>query len=126
MDDPQLSLFGQMARKADTLEERVGILWEFLHDTVEWLNRCKYKSVGSAMVNAWEKEMNSNGFDVTITQQLEKLGTSRNSLHVLIEFPWEKERHISIWLDTHKTRFEDLKQQINKLEDIAIRRLRND
>jgi len=119
----QLSLFPEEPKKMDTEEERFTVAWEFLRDSLDWLEECKYKTVTKYLITAWEKEM--KGYIKSITQSMESLGTRRNSLWVLIEFPFEGNRHISIWLDNHKTRFEDLKVELKKYEAQALKEIRN-
>lgn len=119
----QLSLFSEEPKKMDTEEERFTIAWEFLRDSLDWLEECKYKTVTKHLIGAWEKEM--KGYIKAITQSMETLSPRRNSLWVLIEFPFERRRHISIWLDNHKTRFEDLKEELKKYEAVALKEIRN-
>jgi len=124
MDDPQLYLFPQ-GKEITSIEDRYAVAWEFLHDSIAFLDECKYKSVSKHMINAWEKEFKKRGLVRSIAGELFKLAPGNNSMNVLIEFPWEDARHISIWLDDHKERWESLKKKVREYEQYAITKMRS-
>jgi len=122
----QLNLFREFKENPQTEEEKMPIVWEFLQDSLHFFENMTYKSVGKHMIAAWEKEMKVNGYIKDIQFEKVALPSKKNSLWVLIEFPFEGKKHISIWLDSHKTRLEDLKMYLKLYEQKAIRRIRDD
>lgn len=102
-------------------EQQLALVWEFLTDSIAFIGESKYKSVGKYMIEAWQREMQGRG--ISISNETHKIG-SKNQMNVLIEFPFEHERHLSIWLENHKTRMEDLIQALKKFEDLALTKLR--
>jgi len=98
--------------------------WEFFFDSIAFLDETKYKSVSKYLITSWEEEMKKRGLVESIDANLEKIG-SKNQMNVLIRFPWEGHNAVSLWFDDHKTRFEDLKENIKKCEQAAREQMRN-
>lgn len=118
----QLNLFTPDTRHL-LLEEKKFQAFEFLRSSLVWLDRCKYKSVGKHMVQAWAKAMRDVGLVDKIEIESVKLSVGRQSTQLLITFPWDGPHHISIWLDNHKTKFEDLKDSLLKFKEHAKKEL---
>lgn len=91
-------------------------VWEFFQDSVNFLEECKYKSTSKYMFSSWEKELAK--YEVTISHSLVKIG-QKNQMHVTIKFPWTGNYGVSVWLANHQTRFDDLKENIKKYEQLA-------
>lgn len=104
-------------------QEKEKRAFDFLVMSLAWLDGCKYKSVGKYMIEAWEKHMKNLGFIQGIEFSTEKLYAGKQSMRVLIIFPWDGERHLCFWLDNHKTRFDDLKKTLEKYKEIAKKKL---
>lgn len=122
----QLNLFRTFAENPSTEEEKMSIVWEFLRDSIQFINESSYKSVGKHMIAAWEKEMLVKGYIKSIKQEIVKLTPQKNSCCVLIEFPFKGKKHITIWLDNAKSRLEDLMTYLQIYEQKALNIIRNE
>lgn len=79
----------------------------------EW----NYKAVSKYLVEKWEKEMVSRGL-------IEKIDYQGSPTHIVIHFPWEGARHISIWIDSKKEKLKELKERLARGEEMAMNKIR--
>lgn len=113
-------LFANQKKGSYTDREKLELGWEFLADSLAFIEDTKYKSVTKHLISAWEKDMVNLGKVEKIEYSIDVMPSGKRAFHILVHFPWEDNKHISIWLMDVKTRMEDLKDFLKKYE-LALR-----
>lgn len=97
--------------------EKFYCTWEFCKDSLTLFEELHYKSVTKYLVKKWEDEMKKRGL-------IEKIDYEGSPCHILIHFPWEGARHLSIWIDNKKDKLGELKEKLHLGERKALKRIR--
>lgn len=99
--------------------EKFYAAWEFCKDSQALFDELHYKSVTKYLVKKWEEEMKRRGL-------VEKIEYQGSPCHILIHFPWEGERHLSIWIDNKKDKLGELITKLQWGEKRALARVRGE
>lgn len=100
-------------------DDKLYSVWEFCKDSIDLIEQWHYKTVSKYLVQKWEKEMVSRGL-------IEKIDYEGSPTHIVVHFPWEGHKHISIWIDSKKEKLAQLKEKLAKYEKIALEKIRNE
>jgi len=99
--------------------EKFYTVWEFCRDSQTIFDELHYKTVSKYLVNKWQEIMQKRGL-------IEKIDYEGSPCHILIHFPWEGERHLSIWINNKKDKLGELRERLMIGEKKALAKIREE
>ncbi len=96
--------------------EKFYTVWEFCNDSRDYIEETKYKTVSRYLIDGWRQWGQKTG-------KIETIDYEGSPCHIVIHFPWEGHKHLSIWLEG-KDKKASLLEKLKEAEDRALRYIR--